>query len=206
MGDIGSGKTTILELLCRIYDPSEGEILIDNLNIKKINIKELRNSIGYVPQSTFLFSETIEKNIKFGKENVNKNELENAAVNACLSEDIKLFKDGYKTLLGERGVNLSGGQKQRLAIARAIIKKPKILILDDSLSAVDTETEEKILSNINKVSRDMTLVIATHRVSSAKNCNKIIILQDGKVIEYGSHNSLMKNDGYYANTVLKQSK
>ena len=206
MGDIGSGKTTILELLCRIYDPSEGEILIDNLNIKKINIKELRNSIGYVPQSTFLFSETIEKNIKFGKENVNKNELENAAVNACLSEDIKLFKDGYKTLLGERGVNLSGGQKQRLAIARAIIKKPKILILDDSLSAVDTETEEKILSNINKVSRDMTLVIATHRVSSAKNCNKIIILQDGKVIECGSHNSLMKNDGYYANTVLKQSK
>ena len=206
MGDIGSGKTTILELLCRIYDPSEGEILIDNLNIKKINIKELRNSIGYVPQSTFLFSETIEKNIKFGKENVNKNELENAAVNACLSEDIKLFKDGYKTLLGERGVNLSGGQKQRLAIARAIIKKPKILILDDSLSAVDTETEEKILSNINKVSRNMTLVIATHRVSSAKNCNKIIILQDGKVIEYGSHNSLMKNDGYYANTVLKQSK
>ena len=206
MGDIGSGKTTILELLCRIYDPSEGEILIDNLNIKKINIKELRNSIGYVPQSTFLFSETIEKNIKFGKENVNKNELENAAVNACLSEDIKLFKDGYKTLLGERGVNLSGGQKQRLAIARAIIKKPKILILDDSLSAVDTETEEKILSNINRVSRDMTLVIATHRISSAKNCNKIIILQDGKVIECGSHNSLMKNDGYYANTVLKQSK
>ena len=206
MGDIGSGKTTILELLCRIYDPSEGEILIDNLNIKKINIKELRNSIGYVPQSTFLFSETIEKNIKFGKENVNKNELENAAINACLSDDINLFKDGYKTLLGERGVNLSGGQKQRLAIARAIIKKPKILILDDSLSAVDTETEEKILSNINKVSRNMTLVIATHRVSSAKNCNKIIILQDGKVIECGSHNSLMKNDGYYANTVLKQSK
>ena len=206
MGDIGSGKSTILELLCRIYDPSKGEILIDNLNMKKINIKELRNSIGYVPQSTFLFSETIEKNIKFGNENVNKNELENAAINACLSDDINLFKDGYKTLLGERGVNLSGGQKQRLAIARAIIKKPKILILDDSLSAVDTETEEKILSNINKVSRDITLVIATHRVSSAKNCNKIIILQDGKVIEYGSHNSLMKNDGYYANTVLKQSK
>ena len=206
MGDIGSGKSTILELLCRIYDPSKGEILIDNINIKKINIKELRNSIGYVPQSTFLFSETIEKNIKFGNENVNKNELENAAINACLSDDINLFKDGYKTLLGERGVNLSGGQKQRLAIARAIIKKPKILLLDDSLSAVDTETEEKILSNINKVSRDMTLVIATHRVSSAKNCNKIIILQDGKVIEYGSHNSLMKIDGYYANTVLKQSK
>ena len=206
MGDIGSGKSTILELLCRIYDPSKGEILIDNINIKKINIKELRNSIGYVPQSTFLFSETIEKNIKFGNENANKNELENAAINACLSDDINLFKDGYKTLLGERGVNLSGGQKQRLAIARAIIKKPKILLLDDSLSAVDTETEEKILSNINKVSRDMTLVIATHRVSSAKNCNKIIVLQDGKVIEYGSHNSLMKIDGYYANTVLKQSK
>ena len=206
MGDIGSGKTTVLELLCRIYDPSNGKILIDDLNIKRVNIEDLRNSIGYVPQSTFLFSETINKNIKFGNENASKNEVEDAANKVCLSDEIKLFKNGYNTLLGERGVNLSGGQKQRLAIARAIIKKPKILILDDSLSAVDTETEEIILSSINKVSKEITLLIATHRISTAKNCNKILILENGKVIEYGSHNELIAKDGYYANTVLKQSK
>ena len=176
MGDIGSGKTTLLELICRIYDPNNGSILIDNHNIQDINIEELRNSIGYVPQSTFLFSETIERNIKFGKEKASKNEVENAAINACLSNDIDFFKNGYETLLGERGVNLSGGEKQRLAIARAIIKKPKILIMDDSLSAVDTETEEKILSNINKISEDITLIMATHRISSAKNCDKILVL------------------------------
>lgn len=206
MGDIGSGKTTILELLCRIYDPLSGKILIDNLNIKKINISELRSSIGYVPQTTFLFSETIQRNIKFGKEDATKNEVEDAAKNACLSNEIKLLKNGYNTILGERGVNLSGGQKQRLAIARAIIKKPKILMLDDSLSAVDTETEEKILSNINKTSKDITLIIATHRISSAKNCDKILILEKGKVIEHGSHRELIMIDGYYANTALKQSK
>ena len=206
MGDIGSGKTTILELLCRIYDPLSGKILIDNLNIKKINISELRSSIGYVPQTTFLFSETIQRNIKFGKEDATKNEVEHAAKNACLSNEIKLLKNGYNTILGERGINLSGGQKQRLAIARAIIKKPKILMLDDSLSAVDTETEEKILSNINKTSKDITLIIATHRISSAKNCDKILILEKGKVIEHGSHRELIMIDGYYANTALKQSK
>jgi len=206
MGDIGSGKTTILELLCRIYDPMKGKILIDDFNIKKINIEDLRNSIGYVPQSTFLFSETINKNIKFGNENASKNEVKDAAKEVCLSNEIKLFKNGYNTLLGERGVNLSGGQKQRLTIARAIIKKPKILILDDSLSAVDTETEEIILSNINKVSKDITLLIATHRISTAKNCNKILVLENGKVIECGSHKELIRKNGYYAHTVLKQSK
>ena len=206
MGDIGSGKTTLLELICRIYDPNNGSILIDNHNIQDINIEELRNSIGYVPQSTFLFSETIERNIKFGKEKASKNEVENAAINACLSNDIDFFKNGYETLLGERGVNLSGGQKQRLAIARAIIKKPKILIMDDSLSAVDTETEEKILSNINKISEDITLIMATHRISSAKNCDKILVLENGKVLEHGSHNDLIKNNGYYSKTQLKQSK
>ena len=206
MGDIGSGKTTLLELLCRIYDPINGEILIDNTNIKNINIKELKNSIGYVPQSTFLFSESIEKNIKFGKNNASLNEVEIAAKNACLSSDIDMFKDGFKTLLGERGVNLSGGQKQRLAIARAIIKRPKILILDDSLSAVDTETEEKILSNINNISKNITLIIATHRISSAKNCDNILIINNGKVLEYGSHHELIKKNGYYSKTLLKQSK
>ena len=184
----------------------KGKILIDDFDIKKINIEDLRNSIGYVPQSTFLFSETINKNIKFGNENASKNEVKDAAKEVCLSNEIKLFKNGYNTLLGERGVNLSGGQKQRLTIARAIIKKPKILILDDSLSAVDTETEEIILSNINKVSKDITLLIATHRISTAKNCNKILVLENGKVIECGSHKELIRKNGYYAHTVLKQSK
>ena len=206
MGDIGSGKSTILELLCRIYDPINGEILIDGLNLKEIGFNELRDSIGYVPQSTFLFSETIEKNIKFGKEKATKTDIENAAKNACIFDDIVSFKDGFNTLLGERGVNLSGGQKQRIAIARAIIKKPKILILDDSLSAVDTETEEKILSNISRISKNITLIIATHRISSAKKCDKILVLENGKVIEYGTHNKLVKNKEYYFNTVTKQSK
>jgi ATP-binding cassette subfamily B protein len=206
MGDIGSGKSTILELLCRIYDPINGEILIDGFNLKEIGFNELKDSIGYVPQSTFLFSETIEKNIKFGKEKATKTDLENAAKNACIFDDIVSFKDGFNTLLGERGVNLSGGQKQRIAIARAIIKKPKILILDDSLSAVDTETEEKILSNIRRISKNITLIIATHRISSAKKCDKILVLENGKVIEYGTHNKLVKNKGYYFDTVTKQSK
>lgn len=206
MGGIGSGKSTILELLCRIYDPISGEILIDGFNLKEIGFNELRDSIGYVPQSTFLFSETIEKNIKFGKEKATKTDLENAAKNACIFDDIVSFEDGFNTLLGERGVNLSGGQKQRIAIARAIIKKPKILILDDSLSAVDTETEEKILSNISRISKNITLIIATHRISSAKKCDKILVLENGKVIEYGTHNKLVKNKGYYFDTVIKQSK
>ena len=206
MGDIGSGKSTILELLCRIYDPIKGQILIDGYNLKEIGFNELRDSIGYVPQSTFLFSETIEKNIKFGKEKASKTDLENAAKNACVFDDIISFKDGFHTLLGERGVNLSGGQKQRIAIARAIIKEPQILILDDSLSAVDTETEEKILSNIGTISKNITLIIATHRISSAKKCDKILVLENGKVIEYGSHNKLVKNKEYYFDTVTKQSK
>ena len=205
MGDVGSGKTTLLELICRVYDPSKGEILFDNININKIDIKKLRKSIGYVPQSTFLFSDTIKRNIQFGNYNASINEVKNAAKNACLIKDINTFKNKYETLLGERGVNLSGGQKQRIAIARALIKKPKILILDDSLSAVDTETEEKILSNINKISKGITLIIATHRISSAKKCDKILILEKGKVIEFGSHKELVKNNGYYSKAVLKQS-
>ena len=205
MGDVGSGKTTLLELICRVYDPSKGEILFDNINIKKINIKKLRKAIGYVPQSTFLFSDTIERNIKFGNYNASIKEVKNAAKNACLLKDINSFNNKYETLLGERGVNLSGGQKQRLAIARALIKKPKILILDDSLSAVDTETEEEILSNINKISKGITLIIATHRISSAKKCDKILVLENGKVIEFGSHKELVKNNRYYSKAVLKQS-
>jgi ATP-binding cassette subfamily B multidrug efflux pump len=205
MGDVGSGKSTLLELLCRVYDPNEGEILIDQNNIKKININELRNCIGYVPQSTFLFSDTIENNIKFGKSNASNYEIVKSAEIACLSKDIDSFKNKYETILGERGVNLSGGQKQRLAIARAIIKKPKILILDDSLSAVDTETEEKILSSLKDVTKNMTVIIATHRVSSAKTCDKILVLRNGSILEFGSHEDLIKKNGYYSTSYRKQS-
>ena len=205
MGNVGSGKSTLLELICRVYDPNYGEILLDENNIKKMNINELRDCIGYVPQSTFLFSDSIINNIKFGKLDASMEEVEESAETACLTKDIKSFKDKYETLLGERGVNLSGGQKQRLAIARAIIKKPKILILDDSLSAVDTETEEKILSGLSNVTKNMTVIIATHRVSSAKNCDKILILENGSIIEFGSHEDLVNNNGYYSTSYQKQS-
>ena len=205
MGNVGSGKSTLLELICRVYDPNYGEILLDENNIKKMNINELRDCIGYVPQSTFLFSDSIINNIKFGKLDASMEEVEESAETACLTKDIKSFKDKYETLLGERGVNLSGGQKQRLAIARAIIKKPKILILDDSLSAVDTETEEKILSGLSNVTKNMTVIIATHRVSSAKNCDKILILENGSIIEFGSHKDLINNNGYYSTSCQKQS-
>ena len=205
MGNVGSGKSTLLELICRVYDPNYGEILLDENNIKKMNINELRDCIGYVPQSTFLFSDSIINNIKFGKLDASMEEVEESAETACLTKDIKSFKDKYETLLGERGVNLSGGQKQRLAIARAIIKKPKILILDDSLSAVDTETEEKILSGLSNVTKNMTVIIATHRVSSAKNCDKILILENGSIIEFGSHEDLINNNGYYFTSYQKQS-
>ena len=205
MGDVGSGKSTLLELICRIYDPTIGKIFLDGNDIKKINLNELRTNIGYVPQSTFLFSDSIINNIKFGKLDASLDEVKKSVKIACLTKDIELFKEKYNTLLGERGVNLSGGQKQRLAIARAIIKKPEILILDDSLSAVDTETEEKILSSLNDITKKMTVIIATHRISSAKTCDKILVLKNGSVLEFGSHEDLINKNGYYSTSYRKQS-
>ena len=205
MGDVGSGKSTLLELICRIYDPTIGKIFLDGNDIKKINLNELRTNIGYVPQSTFLFSDSIINNIKFGKLDASLDEVKKSVKIACLTKDIELFKEKYNTLLGERGVNLSGGQKQRLAIARAIIKKPEILILDDSLSAVDTETEEKILSSLNDITKKMTVIIATHRISSAKTCDKILVLKNGSVLEFGSHKDLINKNGYYSTSYRKQS-
>ena len=204
MGDVVSGKSTLLELICRVYDPTNGEIFLDGNDIKKINLNELRASIGYVPQSTFLFSDSIINNVKFGKLDASLDEVKKSIKIACLTKDVESFKDKYNTLLGERGVNLSGGQKQRLSIARAIIKKPEILILDDSLSAVDTETEEKILSGLNDVTKNMTVIIATHRVSSAKTCDKILVLKNGSVLEFGSHESLITKNGYYSTSYRKQ--
>lgn len=205
MGDVGSGKTTILEMLAGVYKPNNGKIFINNNDIKNISLSDLRNFIGYVPQSTFLFSDTIENNIKFGKDNASLSEVVLSAKTSCLDENIKSFKDGYKTLLGERGVNLSGGQKQRLAIARALIKNPKILILDDSLSAVDTETEEMILNNIENTTKNTTFFISTHRISTSKKCDKIIFLNNGRIESFGTHDELVKEKKSYFSIYSKQT-
>ena len=197
LGKTGSGKTSIINLISRLYDSSEGLILIDGTPIKETNLDELRNQIGFVPQDPFLFSDTIENNIKFGMEEATKAEIIDAAKNAVVHENIIDFTNGYNTILGERGVTLSGGQKQRVSIARAIVKSPSILIFDDCLSAVDTETEEKILSNLNKFSKNKTTFIISHRVSSAKNADKIIILNKGIIEQEGTHNQLINIDGYY---------
>ena len=197
-------KSTILDLIGRLYDVDKGSICINGIDIKKHNLSDLRNNIGYVPQDAFLFSDTIKNNIKFGKEDATDKDVISAAKNAQVHSNIIKFNNGYNTVLGERGITLSGGQKQRVSIARAIIKSPKILLFDDCLSAVDTETEEKIIKNLQKISVNKTTVIVSHRASSAKNANKIIVLDNGKIIQEGTHDSLINVDGYYKNLYLKQ--
>ncbi|UTD16689.1 ABC transporter ATP-binding protein [Tenacibaculum mesophilum] len=204
LGKTGSGKSSIINLVSRLYDTTGGTVLMDGKDIKTCNLYDIRNQIGFVPQEPFLFSDTIENNIKFGKEDATEEEIIEAAKNAVIHDNIIDFKQGYKTILGERGVTLSGGQKQRTSIARAIIKDPKILIFDDCLSAVDTETEEKILSNLERVSSDKTTIIISHRVSSTKNADKIIILDEGKIIQQGVHNQLVKEKGYYKDLYEQQ--
>ncbi|MGK0296316.1 MAG: ATP-binding cassette subfamily B multidrug efflux pump [Ulvibacter sp.] len=204
LGKTGSGKSTILSLISRLYDVTEGQIKMDDNEISTLNLFDLRNSIGIVPQDAFLFSDSIKNNIKFGKEDASMDEVVAAAKNAVVHDNIKGFNKQYDTILGERGITLSGGQKQRVSIARAIIKNPPILLFDDCLSAVDTETEEAILNNLNEICKDKTTIIVSHRVSSAKNAHKIIILEDGKIIQQGSHNQLINQKGYYASLYLKQ--
>ncbi len=204
LGKTGSGKTTIAELLTRMYDIDDGSIKIDNIDIKDLNLCDLRKNIGYVPQESYLFSDSIKNNIGFGIDNPNDNEIITAAKNAFIHNNIINFKEGYETSLGERGVTLSGGQKQRISIARALIKKTKIYIFDDSLSAVDTETESHILENLTSTTTDATTIIITHRISSAKNADFIIMLDEGKIIESGSHNELLKNKGLYNSLFLQQ--
>ena len=204
LGKTGSGKSSILSLITRMYDIKEGAITIDGKKIAEVNLYDLRNSIGIVPQDAFLFSDTIKNNIKFGKENAADEEVINAAKKAVVHNNIIHFKKQYETILGERGITLSGGQKQRVSIARAIIKNPKILLFDDCLSAVDTETEERILNNLLEISKDKTTIIVSHRVSSAKNADKIIIIDEGKIIQEGTHNQLVNQEGYYAELYTKQ--
>ncbi|WKB81564.1 ABC transporter ATP-binding protein [Cellulophaga lytica] len=197
IGKTGSGKSTILDLIARLYDVSSGNILIDDTAIKEVNLDCLRQNIGAVPQDAFLFSDSIKDNIKFGKENASDEEIIAVAKKAVVHKNIMNFKEKYDTVLGERGITLSGGQKQRVSIARALLKDPKIYLFDDCLSAVDTETEEKILNNLKTASKNKTTLIVSHRVSSAKNADKIIILDHGKVVQQGTHNSLFEIDGYY---------
>ncbi len=204
LGKTGSGKSTILNLIARLYDSTSGEIFIDDVNIKKLNLNNLRNETAMVPQDAFLFSDSIKNNIKFGNENATDEEVIHFAKMADVHKNIEKFEKKHDTVLGERGLTLSGGQKQRVSIARALIKNPNILLLDDCLSAVDTETEETILNNLEKLTKDKTTIIVTHRVSSAKNADMIIILEDGEIIEQGSHSELINQNGYYKDLYSKQ--
>lgn len=197
LGKTGSGKSTILDLVARLYDVTSGDIFIDNQPIKNVNLESLRNSVGAVPQDAFLFSDTIKTNIKFGKENASDEEVVQAAKDAVVHKNIKSFTKGYDTILGERGITLSGGQKQRVSIARALLKDPAIYLFDDCLSAVDTETEEEILNNLKKASTNKTTLIVSHRVSSAKNADRILVLENGKLLQEGTHDDLNSRDGYY---------
>jgi len=204
LGKTGSGKTTIASLIARLYDIELGAILIDNIPIKDINLTRLRNSIGFVPQDAFLFSDTIKNNIKFGDENALEDIISTAAKNAHIHQNIEGFSKAYETFVGERGVTLSGGQKQRISIARAIIKEPKILIFDDCLSAVDTETEEIILDNLDRISKNKTTVIISHRISSTKNADIVIVLDQGHIIQKGTPSELINSPGFYQDLYNQQ--
>jgi ATP-binding cassette subfamily B protein len=197
LGTTGSGKSSLAQLMARFYDPSSGDILLDGVSLKDWDIKQVRKSLAYVPQDVFLFSTTIAENISFGQDGMSSEQIMQAAKMADVYDNIMEFPDQFKTILGERGVTLSGGQKQRVSIARALAKNPSMLILDDCLSAVDTHTEHKILNNLKKIMVGKTSLIISHRVSSAKLANRIMVLQDGQIVETGNHLQLMKRKGYY---------
>ena len=204
LGKTGSGKSTLLQLVSRLYDPTEGQIEIGAIPIKSLALSELRYATGVVPQDAFLFSDTIENNIRFGNEKASIEEVQAAAQSAQVHESIEHLPKGYQTLLGERGITLSGGQKQRVSIARALLKNPNYLLFDDCLSAVDTETEEAILKNLLEFSKDKTTILVSHRVSSAKNADWIIILEQGEIVEQGTHNQLIEHKGAYFELYQKQ--
>lgn len=209
LGHTGSGKSTIANLLVRMYDPSSGRITIDGTDLKELSLDSLRRQTGYVPQDVFLFSDTIANNIAFGihdaKElQTNKEVIYTAAKDAAIYDNIMAFPKGFETLVGERGITLSGGQKQRVSIARAIVKKPSLLIFDDCLSAVDTKTESRILKNLNRIMQGTTTVIISHRVSSVRQADQIIVLENGTIVEQGNHFSLLEKNGRYAELHEKQ--
>ena len=205
-GKTGSGKSTLANLICRLFDVNTGEVSINGMNVKSIQKKSLRTNIGYVPQEVFLFSDTIANNIAFGNKSSepNNQEVESSAKKAAVYDNIIQFENGFDTVIGERGITLSGGQKQRISIARAIINNPEILIFDDCLSAVDTKTEEAILSNLKDIMNNKTSIIISHRISSIKNADYIIVLDKGLISEKGTHSELINNKGYYSTTFKKQ--
>jgi ATP-binding cassette subfamily B multidrug efflux pump len=205
MGPTGSGKTTLLQLLSKTYLPHSGEVVLGGKSINAYAQNDIRYAMGVVPQQPFLFSDTIANNIRFGKQDATQDEIETAAKQAAVHDNIIDFATKYDTMLGERGITLSGGQKQRVSIARALIKKPKLLLLDDCLSAVDTETEEAILTSLKANNKNTSTVIVCHRVSSAKNADYILILNQGKVEQFGTHKSLIKSEGYYKELYAQQS-
>lgn len=204
IGRTGCGKTTLVELLMRIYNVKENEILIDDIDIMKLPFKDVRNAISYVPQDNFLFSDTIKNNISFSSNEVDESEVIKASINSDVDSNIKDFKEGYDTVLGERGVTVSGGQKQRISIARALLKDSQILILDDSVSAVDTKTEETIINNLKNLRQNKTTILIAHRISTVKKMDRIIVMDEGKIIGYGTHEELEKNCKEYQNMVHLQ--
>ncbi|MCS6823372.1 MAG: ABC transporter ATP-binding protein/permease [Cytophagaceae bacterium] len=206
IGNTGSGKSTLAALLCRLYDPDTGTIFIDNVSLKEYDLNVYRNNIGYVPQDVFLFSDTIRSNIAFGRDYASVEDVERAAHLADLASTINQLSDGYDTVIGERGITLSGGQKQRLSLARALIRNPRILILDDCLSAVDTQTEDTILTNLSQNVKFKTTIIISHRVSSVRLADKILVIDDGKVVEEGTHEQLMQKGGIYKEIYERQNK
>ena len=204
IGSTGSGKSTLANLLSRMIDPAEGIITIAGIPLRELSISALRSKIGIVPQEVFLFSDTIANNISFGRDTMTEAEIESAAKQAGVHENIIGFEHGYDTLLGERGINLSGGQKQRISIARAIARNPEILIFDDCLSAVDTETEDQILQELRKVMTNRTTIFISHRISTIQDCDHIVVMDKGEIIESGTHTSLVAQNGQYASLMRKQ--
>lgn len=204
VGPTGSGKTTLVNLIPRIYDADPGMVLIDGRPIRDYSLDSLRKSIGFVPQETFLFSERIRENIAFGVDSANDAEMRSAADAANIAADIEGFPEGYETMVGERGITLSGGQKQRTAIARALIRNPRILVLDDALSSVDTHTEDKILNHLRDVMQGRTTVFISHRVSTVRNADRIAVLHGGRIVELGTHDELLALNGYYSDLYNKQ--
>jgi ATP-binding cassette, subfamily B, multidrug efflux pump len=204
VGPTGSGKTTLVSLIPRIYDAAPGSIRIDGQPVREFSLESLRRQIGFVPQETFLFSETIRENIAFGKADATEEEVRSAAEAANIAQDIEEFPERYRTLVGERGITLSGGQKQRTAIARAIIRNPRILILDDALSSVDTHTEDKILNHLREVMQGRTTIFISHRVSTVRNADRIAVLHAGRIVELGTHDELLARNGYYSDLYNKQ--
>jgi ATP-binding cassette subfamily B protein len=204
LGTTGSGKSTVATLLCRMYDPTEGQILIDGTDIRDYSLASLRSQLGYVPQDVFLFSDSIRNNIAFGTEGLPEEKITQAAHDADLYDNIQTFPEGFNTKLGERGITLSGGQKQRVSIARAVVREPRILILDDALSAVDTKTENAILGSLKRIMQHRTSIIISHRVSSAKLADRILVLDDGRIVEQGTHEELIDRNGTYRELYEKQ--